>query len=327
LAANDVQARIAGMRWRAAEARQRAARAEAMAIRLEEQAALPSYASLNQACLRVAALQRRVEARHLTSARLHDQHADHLCAWLVQPDAQERPPAFMDAVAAAIGLRSAAITLLGTRSGEVLVAVSDATARGAHDLEFILGEGPAQLAVARGQTIHAAGTALDERWPYYGPALAGLGVQAVIAVPLQPPACLGAVCGYASQPAISDHTVLTISGIADALPLILAQARHDLLGADGTAPLPLLDEADFLAVIHQAAGMVSQQCGCGISDALALLRARAFATGLRADEVAASVLRGEQGLCLLSLESPPRYPYQQRELVALRLRSDRVAGR
>ena len=36
---------------------------------------------------------------------------------------------------------------------------------------------------------------------------------------------------------------------------------------------------DDQAIVHQAAGMVSAQCRRGIGDALALLRARAFADG------------------------------------------------
>jgi hypothetical protein len=39
--------------------------------------------------------------------------------------------------------------------------------------------------------------------------------------------------------------------------------------------------------------MVSQQCGRGIADALALLRARALSTGRPAEQIAADVLRGE----------------------------------
>jgi hypothetical protein len=43
--------------------------------------------------------------------------------------------------------------------------------------------------------------------------------------------------------------------------------------------------------------MVPQQCGCGISDALALLRARASSAGRPAEEVAADVVRAELRLC------------------------------
>jgi len=110
----------------------------------------------------------------------------------------------MDAVAAAIGMPSAAVILFGKGRLEAVVAASDTTARAAHDLEFVLGEGPAYLAVTRGQTVQVAGTVLCDRWPMYGSAVARLGVRAVIAVPLQPPAGLGAVCVYGNQPGLRD---------------------------------------------------------------------------------------------------------------------------
>jgi hypothetical protein len=275
----------------AAEARQRAAYAEAAAARFEAQAALLPE-SLSQACLRAAALERRAQARHLVLARLQDQHAGLLRGWLGRPGKLGREPVFIDAVAAVIGMPSAAVVLLGTQRGEAVVAASDATARAAYDVEFVLGEGPAHLAVGHGQTVQVAGMALAGRWLQYGPAVARLGVQAVLAVPLQP-AGLGAVCAYASRPAISEQAAMAVGRIADALPLALAQDAHDPLPDDGVPALGLLGEAGFPAVIYQAAGMVSQQCGCGIGDALALLRARAFSAGRPAEEIAADVVRGE----------------------------------
>lgn len=121
---------------------------------------------------------------------------------------------------------------------------------------------------------------------------AGTAVSAVanLAVPLLPPAGLGAVCAYASQPAISKDAAMAAIRFADALPLTLAR---DAWAADGLADLPLFGEAGFPAVVHRAAGMVSQQCGCEITDALAMLRARAFSTSRPAEEIAARVLRGE----------------------------------
>jgi hypothetical protein len=77
--------------------------------------------------------------------------------------------------------------------GEAVIAASDVTARAAYDLEFILGEGPARLAVARSHAVQVAGTALCDRWPQYGASVAKLGVQAVIVVPLEPPARPGAL--------------------------------------------------------------------------------------------------------------------------------------
>jgi GAF domain len=294
--ADDIPAQIARLRRWSAEARRRAARAEARAARFEEQAARLS-APLAGDLMRMAVLQRRAGARHLASARLQDQYADHLCTWLARSGGPGRRPVFMDAVAAAIGTHSATVVLFGTQRGEGVIAASDPTARAAYDLEFVLGEGPAHLAVTCERSVGVAGTDMDRRWPQYGPAVAGLGVRAVLAVPVRPPACLGAVCVYDRRPAISEEVRMAASAIADALPLMLSQAGHDRLPGDAVPALPLFGEADFPAVVHQAAGMVSQQCGCAPSDALALLRARAFTDGRTAGEIAAAVLRGELRLC------------------------------
>lgn len=248
---------------------------------------------LSQACVRVAALQRGSQACQLASAKVQDQYADRLGTWLGRAGGPQRRPAFAEAVAAAIGMPSAAVILLGAQRGEGVVAASDATARAAHDLEFVLGEGPAHLAIGNAQTVQVAGATLSDRWAQYGPAVAGLGVQAVIAVPLQPPARLGAVCAYDSQPAISEQAAAAASAVAGALPLTLAQADLDARPGEGVAAPGLFSEADFPAVVHQAAGMVSQQCGCDIGDALALLRARAFSAGRQAEEIATSIVRGE----------------------------------
>lgn len=296
--ADDIRAQIARLGRRSAEARRRAAYAEASAGRLEEQAALPSVsASLSQACLRAADVQRGVQERHLAAARLQDQYADHLRARLGQAGEAERKPVFIDAVAGTIGMHSVTVVLLGAQHGEGVISASDAMARAAYDLEFVLSEGPARLAIAEGQGVQVAGTAVCNRWPQYGPAVARLGVQAVIAVPFQLPAGLGAVCGYDSQPAISEQAAVAAGQVADALPLILSQAGHGSRPGDGVPGLPLFGEADVPAVVHQAAGVVSQQCGCGIGDALALVRARAFSAGRPAEEIAAEVVRGDLRLC------------------------------
>jgi GAF domain-containing protein len=134
------------------------------------------------------------------------------------------------------------------------------------------------------------GPGLHERWPLYGPAVAGLGVRAVTAVPLQVPGnCLGALCVYSAAPVISDAVAAAAVRVADALThTVLLPGRGSLDG--------LFGEADFRAEIHQATGMIAARCGCGIDDAQALLRARAFADGRSVELVARSVLRGETRL-------------------------------
>jgi hypothetical protein len=313
-----MRARTAGLRRRAAEARQRAAEArqraaetqrraaeiQQWAAETQQRAAIAAVGAGPQAAQltvllsqlrQLAAVQQRTVARQLVSAELQERYADHLRASLRRcgdGDTEQRS-VFMDAVAAAIGMPSAAVILLGRQHGEAVAATSDATARGAHDLEFVLGEGPVQLSISHGRRIEAAGADLRKNWPRYGPAVARLGVQAVVVAPLQAPAHMGAVCAYGSRPAISEKVATAVGRIADALPLTLACATGGSQPGDGVPELPLFGDAGFPAAIHQAAGMVAQQCGCGISDALALLRARAFASGRPAEQIAAAVLRGE----------------------------------
>jgi hypothetical protein len=65
-----------------------------------------------------------------------------------------------------------------------------------------------------------------------------------------------------------------------------------LLTPDRADPLeqPLLAGGDDHALVHQAAGMVAVQLGCGAADALAVMRARAFAEDEPLDTIAADVV-------------------------------------
>jgi AmiR/NasT family two-component response regulator len=54
--------------------------------------------------------------------------------------------------------------------------------------------------------------------------------------------------------------------------------------------LELLDVGTHQLVVHQATGMVAEQLRMATRDALALLRARAFAEGRRLSELAADVV-------------------------------------
>lgn len=237
---------------------------------------------------RMAVLHRETQERHLVVAALHEQHAARLEAWLGGERPETLEPVFMSTVAAAIGLGSAAAQVRGRRPAAVVAAASDATARAAHDLEVTLGEGPAMVAVEARATVQVTGMSLAERWPLYGPAVAELGVRAVIAVPLRSNAvCFGALCAYGRKPAIEDGTAVAARRIADAL------TRTVLLPGETLPGGALFGEPDYQAVVHQAAGMLSVRHGCGVDDAEAMLRARAFAEARPVEMVAMSVLRGE----------------------------------
>jgi len=292
---DDAAAVVARLRERAAEERRRAARAAEIAARYEEQSAAgPEH--LRPLRIRMAVLHRQMQTRHRTSAALHEVHAIRMEAWADGRGTAFRP-VFMSAVAAAMGVRSAAATLRGRRPAAVVTAASDAVARAAYDLEVALGEGPAVTAMTAGVPVSAVGGSLPYRWPLYGPAIGELGVRAVVAVPLRNAAgCIGTLCAYSPEPVLPDGAVAAAGRVADAVTYTMLLPPPDQIADGGIRDVPLFGESDYQAVVHQAAGMVAVQVGCAVDDAECLLRARAFADGRPVEEVALSVLRRETRL-------------------------------
>jgi len=273
--------------------RDRAARAAAVAQRHEDQLAQVSE-PMRTHHQRFADRYRQIEQRHLAAARLQALHAARLQKWAQDPHGHgELRPVFMAAVAAMLGVDSAAVTLFGRQRAQAMVATSDPTAQAAHELESVLGEGPTTDATASGAVVVAAGPAVGSRWPRYGAAVAELGVLAVVATPLTlPTVCLGALCGFDSRSSLHDGVAASADKVADALTHTVLLNSRAAGEAEGIPRLPLFDEADYQAVVHQAVGMVSIQCDCDIDDALAMLRARSFADGRPVAVIAQQIVDG-----------------------------------
>jgi hypothetical protein len=272
----------------------------------------------------MAQIHRQLGQRHLTAARIHRTHAERLRACLDREPAG-LPPAFtfMVAVAETSGADSALLSLFGHHQAEAFVVTSDNIAAAAHDLEVTLAEGPGRDAMSGHRLVAASDGALERRWPMYGPAAASLGIYAAAAVPLGvPDQCLGALTVFSLHPAEHLGTE-SLGTVADALThtMLLSgerayggtvQAGGDESGSGGRAghiaaelsQLPLPDEGDHLAIVHQAAGMVAGERGCGIGDALAIIRARAFADSKPVEEIAAEVVSRELAL-YPDLDFPP----------------------
>ncbi|MEU7141031.1 GAF domain-containing protein [Nocardia sp. NPDC046473] len=274
--------------------RERAARAAAVAAKYEAQATQRPE-SMQPFRQRMAELHRRIEGRHLACARLHRIHALRLQRWYIGDQATLRP-VFMAAVAQHLGMDSAAVTLFGQTGEELLVSASDRTARAAHDLELLIGEGPARDVLGGREFVTANATQLAARWPHYGPALTELGVQSVVAVPLLSSRLLGALCVFTSRAGLRTEITPAAEKVADALANSVLLASYGTT-ADGAPQGTLFDDADYLAAVHQAVGMVAVQCSCDLDAAQALLRARAFADGIAVSELARRILEDGYQLC------------------------------
>jgi hypothetical protein len=272
--------------------RERAARAAALAASHEAQARR-GPASLRPLNARLAALHRRIEERHLASAQLHSLVAARLDRSADPSDGALRP-VFLAAVASVLGASSALAVLHGQQHGAAVVGASDRIARAAHDLELVMAEGPTLEATRTGMPVKAAGAALADRWPQYGTAVTELGVHAVVAAPLGlPGARIGALCALGREPEIGDEAALAATRVADAFTRLLLQATGRSRFDEDPLAAPPFDGTGFLAVVHQAAGMVSVHCDCTIRDAQDLLAMRAFAEGVPVADIAGQIVTGQ----------------------------------
>jgi hypothetical protein len=187
------------------------------------------------------------------------------------------------------------VSLMTDQGYSVTVWASDPTAHRVEELQFTLGEGPCHDAVRSGELVLVPNVSdTDEdpegvhgRWPAFTPELVQLGVRAVFGVPLRVgTTSLGALDLYRqSRGGLTEPQISRIQGVADA-------TSSALLDLDPTLGSPRHQgaRAAYHWVVHQAAGMLTQQLGASIDEALLQLRAAAFAEGRSVDELADDIV-------------------------------------
>jgi GAF domain/ANTAR domain len=191
-----------------------------------------------------------------------------------------------------LDIDGAAISLLTADPLRETVFASDATADLLEDLQFSLGEGACiDAAVSRRPVLVADmnDPAQTARWPVYAAAVAEqTGVRAVFALPLQWGAIdVGVLDLYRRAPgALSAAQMRDALSAADAATLILLGLRSDPGDDDQAWDRSWGNRAE----IHQATGMVVAQLGVSAADALARLRAHAFAEQRLLGDVARDVV-------------------------------------
>ncbi len=201
------------------------------------------------------------------------------------------PSALCAACAAVFVVAGVAITLMDPAAAGAAYASNTGTYQ-LEELQFEIGEGP---------TIDgfAAGLPLDEpdlaglgpgRWMAFGPPAAAAGVRSVFSFPLQVGAArVGTLTVYRAEAGpLSDDLHRGLLVVAEMITRLI-------LGWQSRAPEGLLafelgHEGVYLAVVHQASGMISVQLDVGVGEALARLRARAFANSMILADLAADVV-------------------------------------
>ncbi|MGC7096054.1 GAF and ANTAR domain-containing protein [Amycolatopsis lurida] len=159
------------------------------------------------------------------------------------------------------------------------------------ELEVTVGEGPCLAATEKGGPVLAgdlAALGCQHRWPAFAPLAIEAGARGLFALPM----CVGSVslgvlALYRRAPGMLDPVALRNA-------LAFAGLARDML-LDEQAGLPGTGDPELpphSAPVHQATGMIAARLNLGMAEALALLRARAFAGDRSLVDLAGDVVAG-----------------------------------
>jgi hypothetical protein len=198
------------------------------------------------------------------------------------------------AATSSLPVDGAVVHLMSSAAGEGVVAASGRTARELGELEFAHGEGPALEATAlrRPVLVPDLGVHHASRWPGYTSSARERNVGAVFALPLHRGAvAFGALELYAAAAGPLDAAD---TGLALAFAGIGTQTLLDntIVGPDGELEPGLALAMDRRGEIAQAQGMVMVDLRVSLAEALARMRAHAFATEVSLHEMARQVIGG-----------------------------------
>ncbi|MBP2368443.1 GAF and ANTAR domain-containing protein [Pseudonocardia parietis] len=190
----------------------------------------------------------------------------------------------------ALRVDGAALTTLGNRGEFVHLAVSGPTPGRLAELQLITGTGPCWEASTTHQPAYEPDLALpaaQARWPGFAAAAVEHGVRAVFAFPLlADEACCGALLLCRHRPgSLSADQIRDGLWFAETALWALLDQGAGVSAEQSVAPLGEGQEQVF-----QASGMIAAQLGTGVDDALARLRAHAWAANRSLGETAADVL-------------------------------------
>jgi ANTAR domain len=215
----------------------------------------------------------------------------------IQASARGRSVSAADVCTAAVpALELTGAWLIATTGAEMghLMMVTDEVSDHLAELELILGEGPSLDASGPGGPVLASDLRTTEaasRWPAFAAAATEAGAGAIFTFPLRIGAIRAGVLGlYRALPgpltAFQLGDALVFADIATLL-LLEAADGHDPATGPGGQPADL---ALHRAEIDQATGMLTEQLGTGIAEALLRLRAYAYVNDRRLADVAGDIV-------------------------------------
>jgi hypothetical protein len=181
----------------------------------------------------------------------------------------------------------AAMTLDYAGSGRILVHATDELSAKLDDLQDVVGEGPSFEAAHTGEVVVARlGSGDESRWALFSDRLSDLGfVGTLVAVPLRAELTVLGVLSLHRRGPGHEVDLTSASFLGATVGTAILQdprvGRPDQVSTDAWG---------IRSQIHQATGMIVAQVGVRTEDAMALLRAQAFARNTSLIEVAHDIV-------------------------------------
>ncbi len=198
----------------------------------------------------------------------------------------------------ALSVTGVAIILMTDAGPAGVVTASGGPAATMEDLQFTLGEGPCVDCSRTGRPILQPDLVANgvSRWPGFTEGALDAGIRAVFAFPLRVGGIrLGVLDLYRDRPGtLTDAQLAEALSFADAATILLMHLQAQAVNnGDHAAMLHVISDR---AEVHQATGWIAEAMDVSLAQALAMLRARAFATNRPIVDLARDVLSGSTKL-------------------------------
>jgi hypothetical protein len=218
-----------------------------------------------------------------------------------RPDAPAADPALLPvrlsrAVAGVLSVDGAGVSALTSPDRHVPLGASDPESEHAERLQFTVGAGPCLQANRTQQPVFVVEADMRRRWPAFHDLLVRQTTyRGIVSLPLRRGlAGVGAIDLYFRDPAaVAALDVFAASTVRDLVTTALGEAAVWSAEVGGEGPDWLTGPpATGRARVWEAMGLTSLALDLPASEALAVLRARAYATGRTVDDLAADVVSG-----------------------------------
>lgn len=194
--------------------------------------------------------------------------------------------------AAVVPVSGVAVSVQGGLTASEVVCATGPLARSLEDLQLTLGEGPSLDVLAGSAALLISDLESPDRlrrWPIFASQAVEAGARAFFGLPMRVGAVrVGVLALHATWPGSLPAESLAEAGVFAELAMELLLDAHAGVARQDVGPFG--DGLTGRPELHQATGMVSVQLGVGMVEAMARLRARAFADGRPLHELSADVV-------------------------------------